>query len=162
MNTVYIIFLSILYFFNIIKKSNEIIHDKLVNNTYKSKNNYENVIFLIYRCINHNISIKDKYCYVILCERSSRSHNLSIKFKELYFLHFKTIPVCVAIYSNYPFNSDIDSLFYYFYKEIYNYDSYIFCKNGLLYLKNMEENEFLIKFKFLYQDSKNVLIDRKK
>lgn len=127
-----------------------------------SKLNAAPICFNIYRCVNHNRNNSSVFCYMILCDRSERMDQLDIAFKELYRKHFYTIPTCIGVYADHPNHTDIEYVFRLFYRRNHKKEGFIYCRYGLLYLHNMTEEEFLIKFRFLYQDSGKTLTNRTK
>lgn len=120
------------------------------------------VSFYIYRCINHNKSIDSVFCYMVLCHHSDQIEQMGMTFKTLYYQHFQTIPKCIGMYFGYPNHTDIEYLFRLFYRRDQKYKGYVYSRYGLWYLSNMKEEEFLFKFRYLYEDGGRKLTNRKK
>lgn len=130
----------------------------IIKNNILKKDNYG---YCIFKCDNHNKSINSDYCYMILFDKVSRIKEKSNKFKEIYFNNFKSNPKKIAFFYDQPIERNIEYLFRLFYKKNSNYSSYIYSRYSLLYLHKMNEDEFIDKFRLLYEDGGDKIKNRK-
>jgi hypothetical protein len=127
---------------------------------YSNKIMYNHLCYYIYRCVNKNILIDAPFCYMILLHSIDDMKNKDIQFKSVYLKYFHTPPKHIATFYGKHHISDIEYIFHLFYRKNKKYQSYVFSRYGLLYLHNMTENEFIMKFQFLYNDTRKTLLHR--